>query len=201
MKDITRRLFIKIFGSLLGGFSLTNWIYPFQRLLNISEGSSVDDNIDILYAIHDGGGCYRLSFDNPNEPTTIPEMTYWEYFDTYVGEWPDESNPEEVADFCYNYSFEPEDLIKICPEFYCEESYLENYSPSASAFYYLNSLDLGEGLDDQLSWHECDAPGHPYVGVEIEKVEEKEGLELIKAINQRLAELGELTVIKTMIWS
>lgn len=119
MKNMTRRLFIKIFGSMVGGISLSNWIYPFQRLLNISERALVDDNIDILYAIHNGGGYYRLSFDNPNEPTQIPELTYYEYFDTYVGEWPDESNPEEVADFCYTYSLEPEDLVKICPRDYC----------------------------------------------------------------------------------
>ena len=79
-----------------------------------------------------------------------------------------------------------EDLGKPCPDNKVEEWWFEyGVDTTNRVFYYLQGLNLGDELYNQLLWYEVPSPGSSYVGVEVQD------LETLQKLEKKLNEQGE----------
>jgi len=117
-----------------------------------------------LYADY-GGLDYQLNLGKP--AYDLPEITWREAFDRYLGWIPE---PEELQD---DYDLTIADLGKPADIDFYLDAWCIHDSPNAKAFYLLDSLDIGSdaGCGNRIGglvFYNGPMPGNDYTGVHAE---------------------------------
>ena len=138
-------------------------------------------------------GCKWLKSKIPSTIADAGPPTDWtwrKFLNDAYGE-PDEELTEEYLEGHWDLTIA--DLDKKCSEGCIEEWWWENgIDTTDRVFYYLQDIDLGDELHDQLEWYECPMIGSDYVGVEVRDEE------TLKKLEKKLSEQGESIRIKVI---
>ena len=183
-----RRKFLKIISlssliPLLGLDKLFPWSNSVEPVTN-----------DVLeFVAINNGDHFQLHWEDPNPIADAGPPTDWTWRkflnDAYCE--PDEELTEEYLEGHWDITIA--DLDKKCSQGCVEEWWWENgIDTTDRVFYYLQDMDLGDELHDQLEWYECPMIGSDYVGVEVRDEE------TLKKLEKKLNEQGESIRIKVI---